>query len=119
MPLDAGSDKNREIYDHADDEIWRRAVYQPVHDGWHFANIGGRGFLDFIGVDAPLGPESHVLDLCCGSGAAACYLAERFGSAVTGLDINESQIERARQRAQGMSQLNFLQADVSAWRPDR
>jgi SAM-dependent methyltransferase len=119
MLSDTGSDKNREIYDHADDEIWRRAVYQPVHDGWHFANIGGRKFLDFIGADACLGPESQVLDLCCGSGAAARYLAERFGSAVTGLDINESQVERARRRAQGMSQLRFLQADAGAWHPDR
>jgi trans-aconitate methyltransferase len=119
MPPDADTVKNREIYDHADDEIWRRAVYQPAHEGWHFANIGGRRFLDFIGTDARLGPQSHVLDLCCGSGAAACYLAEHFSSAVTGLDINASQIERARHRAQGSSRLQFLQADVSAWRPDR
>lgn len=115
----AGHEKNREIYDHADDEVWRRLVYEPVHDGRHFANIGGRNFLDFIGTHACLGPESQVLDLCCGSGAADCYLAERFGSAVTGLDVNESQIERARRRARGMSQLRFLQADVSAWHPDR
>jgi cyclopropane fatty-acyl-phospholipid synthase-like methyltransferase len=114
-----GGDKNREIYDHADDEIWRRAVYQPVHEGWHFAHIGGRGFLDFIGDDARLGPESQVLDLCCGSGAADCYLAERFGCAVTGLDINASQIERARWRARGLSGLRFIQADAAAWRPDR
>lgn len=119
MPSGTCSDKNREIYDHADDEIWRRAVYQPVHDGWHFANIGGRKFLDFIGADARLGPENQILDLCCGSGAAACYVAERFGSAVTGLDINESQIERARRRAQGAGQLRFLQADVCAWHPDQ
>jgi cyclopropane fatty-acyl-phospholipid synthase-like methyltransferase len=111
--------KNREIYDKADDEIWRRVVYEPVHDGRHFANIGGRKFLDFIGECSDLGRESEVLDLCCGSGAADCYLAERFGAGVTGLDINESQIERARQRAAGMSRLRFVQADVGAWQPDR
>lgn len=119
MQPDIGTDKNREIYDHADDAIWQRAVYQPVHDGWHFANIGGRRFLDLIAADARLGAESHVLDLCCGSGAAACYLGEHFGNAVTGLDINASQIERARERAQGLRQLRFLQADACAWFPDR
>lgn len=119
MRTDSEPAKNREIYDNADDEIWRRVVYEPVHDGRHFANIGGRRFLDFIGDDARLGPDSQVLDLCCGSGSAALYLAERFGSAVTGLDINESQIERARRRAGGISQLRFVQADVGAWHPDR
>ncbi|MEJ2458361.1 MAG: methyltransferase domain-containing protein [Novosphingobium sp.] len=119
MQIDTALDKNREIYDHADDAIWQRAVYQPAHDGWHFANIGGRRFLDFIGVDACLGPESQVLDLCCGSGAAACYLARHFGSAVTGLDLNESQVERARVRADGAEQCRFMQADVGLWRPDR
>jgi trans-aconitate methyltransferase len=119
IPEGVRSGKNREIYDHADDEIWRRAVYLPVHEGWHFANIGGRGFLDFIAADAGLVRESQVLDLCCGSGAADCYLAERFGSAVTGLDINARQIERARLLARGMSQLRFLQADVGSWRADR
>ncbi len=119
MPFYADTDKNREIYDHADDEIWRRAVYEPAHDGWHFANIGGRRFLESVGTAARLGPDSQVLDLCCGSGATACYMAERFGSAVTGLDINASQIERARLRAQDARRLAFLQADVCAWQPDR
>ena len=119
MPVGAGADKNREIYDHADDEIWRRAVYQPVHDGWHFANIGGRSVLDFVGVHARLGPESEVLDLCCGSGAADRYLTQRFGSMVTGLDINACQIERATRHARGTSRLRFLQADACAWQPDR
>jgi cyclopropane fatty-acyl-phospholipid synthase-like methyltransferase len=119
MPPDVGAEKNREIYDHADDEIWQRAVYQPVHDGWHFANIGGRKFLDFIGERAGLGPESRVLDLCCGSGAAARYLAGRFGCAVTGLDINASQIERAKLSATGLERLRFLQADVCSWQPKR
>lgn len=119
MSTDTEPDKNREIYDNADDELWRRVVYEPVHDGWHFANIGGRDFLDVIGAEARLGPASEVLDLCCGSGAADCYLAERFGSAVTGLDINESQIERARRRAQGLNQMRFLRADVADWHPDQ
>jgi trans-aconitate methyltransferase len=116
---DAGCDKNREIYDHADDEIWERAVYQPVHNGWHFANIGGRSFLEFIGARGQLGRESGVLDLCCGSGAADCYLAERFDSDVTGIDINQSQIERARLRARTLERVRFLQADACAWNPDR
>jgi trans-aconitate methyltransferase len=57
--------------------------------------------------------------LCCGSGAADCYLAERFGSFVTGIDINESQIDRARTRARSTDRLRFVLADASVWNPDR
>lgn len=115
----AALEKNRDIYDHSDDALWQRIVYQPVHGGWHFANIGGRFVLDRVGAQARLGPDSAVVDLCCGSGAAACYLAQTFGCSITGLDLNGSQIDRARERAGSDDRLHFEQADVAAWRPSR
>lgn len=116
---DTAVEKNREIYDNSDDELWQRIVYQPVHAGWHFANIGGRPVLDFVGAYTRLGPESAVVDLCCGSGAVAHYLTQTFGCSVTGLDVNGSQIDRARHSVGSDHRLRFEQVDVGAWRPSR
>jgi ubiquinone/menaquinone biosynthesis C-methylase UbiE len=40
-----------------------------------------------------------VLDVGCGVGATACYLAKEFGCRVTGVDLRESMVEAARERA--------------------
>lgn len=110
--------KNREIYDHSDDEIWQRAVYEPVHDGWHFTNIGGRRVLDRIAAYAQLDPGKSALDLCCGSGAALRYLALTYGVSATGLDINPSQISRARERTADLDRLRFVEADATNWQSE-
>ena len=46
-----------------------------------------------------LGPEARVLDLGCGYGSTARYLAANFGCAVTGTNISERELETARARA--------------------
>jgi arsenite methyltransferase len=59
--------------------------------------------------------ESYVLDVGCGVGATACYLAKRFGCRVIGVDIRESMIVRSKERAQkeGVGNLvEFKVADV-------
>jgi ubiquinone/menaquinone biosynthesis C-methylase UbiE len=55
-------------------------------------------------VSAPEG--SRVLEYGCGEGGCAFDLASR-GSAVTGIDISEVRIERARQRAGALPGLSF------------
>lgn len=42
----------------------------------------------------------RVLEIGCGVGASAVYLANEYGCHVTGIDISERMIQRARQRAQ-------------------
>lgn len=86
---------NRRLYDHADDPIWTLAVYETVHGGHPFANIGGRTVLDHAAELAGLDPSGRVLEVGCGSGAPAIYLAERFGCRVLGLDLNRRQVGRA------------------------
>lgn len=116
------ADKVREIYDNSDDALWQRLVYEPLHAGWHLANIGGRGILDFAARFGHIETQSHVLDMCCGSGAACLYVAENFGCQVTGVDANESQIARARRRLEGSplgSSVHFVTADVRTWKPER
>ena len=47
---------------------------------------------------APLGAGVRVLDLGCGYGSTARYLAANFGASVTGVNISEKELELARTR---------------------
>ena len=40
-----------------------------------------------------------ILDVGCGAGVTPCYIARKHGCRVVGVDINESMIERSRERA--------------------
>ncbi len=60
------------------------------------------------------GPGSHVLDIACGSGGPALFMAETTGCRVTGVDINEAGIAAARDMAaaHGLGdRATFVQAD--------
>ena len=54
-----------------------------------------------------LGPDTRVLDLGCGYGSTARYLAPNFGCHVTGTNISEKELDLARERASeaGLSHL--------------
>jgi arsenite methyltransferase len=43
--------------------------------------------------------DHHVLDVGCGVGAAACFIAERYGCRVMAVDIREEMVARSRERA--------------------
>ncbi|MBN1763314.1 MAG: class I SAM-dependent methyltransferase [Methanomicrobia archaeon] len=43
--------------------------------------------------------DSHVLDVGCGVGITACYLAEEYGCNVVGIDLSELMVERSKERA--------------------
>jgi ubiquinone/menaquinone biosynthesis C-methylase UbiE len=63
-----------------------------------------------------LSRNSVVLEIGCGSGGYALHLAEKLGSQIVGLDINESGIRHANElaHAKGLaSQARFDQRDVS------
>mgnify|MGYP005839320843 CR=1 FL=1 len=57
--------------------------------------------------------ESYVLDVGCGVGATACYLAKRFGCRVVGVDIRESMIARSNERAQKEAVANLVEFKVA------
>ena len=46
-----------------------------------------------------IGADSVVLEVGCGVGATACYLARTFGCRVAGVDLRASMIARSRERA--------------------
>jgi cyclopropane fatty-acyl-phospholipid synthase-like methyltransferase len=59
---------------------------------------------------------SHVLEVGCGSGGCAVYMAEKTGARVTGVDINESGIRNGRRLAEekGLgSRVQFEQVDAT------
>lgn len=59
--------------------------------------------------------DTRVLDAGCGVGATTCHLVKTYGCRVVGIDLRESMVERARERAQreGVTgQATFRLADV-------
>lgn len=113
--------RNRLEYDAATDPYWRLTVYDAVHDGRMFSNIGGRQVLDFVGRYGRVGRDSRVLELCSGLGDTCSYLASSFECRVTGVEMNASQIEQARALASHMGHgplVRFLHADVLEWTPN-
>jgi 2-polyprenyl-3-methyl-5-hydroxy-6-metoxy-1,4-benzoquinol methylase len=59
-----------------------------------------------------------VLDVGCGKGELAHDLVQRTGARVTGIDINPRSVEFAQARFAAPG-LEFVQADVYAWRPQQ
>jgi arsenite methyltransferase len=62
-----------------------------------------------------IGQDTYVLEIGCGVGATACYLAKRYGCNVVGVDIRESMIARSNERArkQGVvDRVEFRVADA-------
>lgn len=115
-------DKNL-LYDTVTGPIWRKAVYEPVHGGWEFTNIAGARLLDAVVTMFRIGPLTHVLEFCSGTGAVARYLNQRAGCSVTGVELNSVQLATARRaRAEagpGLARVSFVEGDVTRWQPDR
>src|SRR5947209_7176645 len=70
-----------------------------------------RGFLPLL----ELTPESHVLEVGCGAGGCALYLAQLTHAQITGIDANLSAIEEARRSAGSTpeARASFTQIDAN------
>jgi arsenite methyltransferase len=62
-------------------------------------HMGGIGATDEIAELCQIGEASYVLDVGCGAGVTACYLAKEYGCRVVGVDILAKMVERSRERA--------------------
>ena len=115
-------EKNR-IYDEAANALWRTVVYEPVHGGREFTNMGGRAILDYVGDFAEASEGKRVLELCSGLGDTCCYLAEKFDCHVTGIELNRHQIAHALQKIAHdpklTEKIEFIEADIRHWNPDQ
>jgi len=71
-------------------------------------------------IEQYLPNEGDILDLGCGFGLFALYIAARKpGARIIGLDVNARRLQIARDAAQklGISNVEFLQQDLRDWRP--
>lgn len=97
----------------SDDEIISLNTYDfMAHLGKRVINPGGLHGRDHILACLGLSPGSSVLEIGCGNGQAACYIAQRYACRVSALDIAPGMIELARQyvHAQGLD--DQVQCDV-------
>lgn len=62
------------------------------------AHPGGIKLTKKIFKNEKINKLSHVLDVGCGTGQTAAYLAARYGAKVTGMDINPIMVEKAKSR---------------------
>jgi len=63
-------------------------------------------------------PPGRAVDLACGEGRNAVWLAER-GWRVTGADFSDVALEKARSLAAARAvEVEWVHADVTAWRPE-
>lgn len=89
--------------------------YDKICDRWHeyrSRSAINRCVAEFC---AYLKPHAHVLDIGCGTGyPVAAYLAEQ-GFSVTGIDISEKMIEKAK--ALRLPRADFMVKDVLAFKP--
>jgi len=57
--------------------------------------------------------DTYVLEVGCGVGATACYLAKKYGCRVVGVDLLESMIARSNERAQKEGMADLVEFRVS------
>ena len=85
--------------------------YGKTYDRENFV-FGTHGECDFIEQEAAFDKNIRILDIGCGTGRHTIELTKR-GYQVTGIDLSEAQLRRARQKAgeEGL-EIEFLKMDA-------
>jgi len=79
------------------------------------AHPGGFSLTQTIFEKEKIQPTQHVLDIGCGTGQTAAFLAENFGCEVTAIDIHPIMIEKAKKRfANEELDINVILGDVQS-----
>ena len=108
--MDLGRDEQTLAHDQA-------LYFEMLAEMGHTKHIGGlAATLRLMEMIEPK-PGDVVLDVGCGVGIAATFLAEKYGCEVVGIDITPRMLERARERAarKGVSdKTEFRAADMHA-----
>jgi arsenite methyltransferase len=84
-----------------DPQLNPQTSYQLVADvGFrrHF-HLGGMEATRELLARCPLDASTYVLDVGCASGKTACHIARQVGCRVVSVDLLESMVERAQERA--------------------
>jgi len=97
-----------------DRQIWDQRYAEGAFAGRPWPNA----FLSQLLVRLPVPPSARVLDLACGSGRNALFLARQWQAAVTAVDVSGEGLARGRQRAEADGlDVHWLQADLEAGLP--
>jgi 2-polyprenyl-3-methyl-5-hydroxy-6-metoxy-1,4-benzoquinol methylase len=97
--------------------IYAKAT-RPEDLAWH-SEEPTKLLVDAVGAVRSRKSPARALDLGCGAGVYAAFLA-REGFEVTGIDVIPKAIELARTHAQSKGvEVNFVRADLLAWSSDR
>lgn len=92
----------------------------PVFYGQEAPSFEDNELLRLIGREGMAGPESHALEIGCGTGKYCLALAGRCAS-VTGLDISGKMLDYARAQAArlGLSGARFVRSDWRSEDPEK
>jgi len=111
--MQAGFDALSDLYYEYWGEFFHLALFEPGSDPADLAAAYERThqrYLELIGG----GPASRIIELACGGGAFAAWMADHTGGEVLGVDLSKGQLDRARRRlADGQRpHLRFEQRDI-------
>jgi ubiquinone/menaquinone biosynthesis C-methylase UbiE len=70
--------------------------FMAVHLGLTVLHPGGLAATAALGETLNIGPDTSVLDIGCGKGTGAVFLAKKTGCRVTGVDLSAGLIEEAQ-----------------------
>jgi SAM-dependent methyltransferase len=85
--------------------------YAKKYDNESFAQ-GTSGECDFIEKEINYNTSLRIIDVGCGTGRHAVELVKR-GYKVTGIDLSESQLKRAEEKAKALNlEIDFLKQDA-------
>lgn len=75
---------------------------------------GGLGTTGALAELCGIAGGTSVLDVASGTGESACFLSERFGAAVVGVDRSARMVERASRKAseRQVQRVRFIRADA-------
>jgi len=73
--------------------------FMAFHVGMTVLHPGGLWATEGLAEKCHIAKGSRVLDVGCGKGTSAVYLAKRYGCQITGVDIEERLVEQANELA--------------------
>jgi len=99
---------------------WYEELFENYAEGYdrEVFTQGTTGEVDFIEAEAGGDRRKRILDVGCGTGRHAVELARR-GYTVTGIDLSENQLRKARAKAvEAGVKVDFIRADAREFRMD-
>jgi ubiquinone/menaquinone biosynthesis C-methylase UbiE len=76
--------------------------------GIPYFNVGGIASIDKLAELCKITKNTRVLEVGCGTGANACFLAKTYGCSVIGVDIAEHMVEYAQRRVEELGLTNLV-----------